>query len=232
MRKKMFLYIAAGAATVVLAVLGMTSSAAERDVEQEENTIIVDFDYIDDYVPQTLYALDGAEIFQTACECRMVGNLPKDTPIKCYQKTDNGFYYGTADGNQTFYIHERAVCQKAGTHQKAGLVAQNTETDILDNEEGLHFIFNSFGEIDTVMLENPCTNQKVILRGMGMYDYESYDFITKGTKMIFVEKEYLDGTIVKQEFDVTKATKTVGIYDDGSFGESWIEIDGEFIYNE
>lgn len=232
MRKRIFLYIAAGAATVVLTVLGMTSSAAERDVEQEENIIIVDFDYIDDYEPQTLYALEGAEIFQTACECRMVGNLTQDTPIKCYQKTDNGFYYGTVDGNQTFYIHEAAVCQTCGTYKKAMLVAQGTQENRCDKKKGLRFIFNSYGEIDTVMLENPCTNQKIILRGMGMCDYESYDFITKDTKMIFLKKEYTDGTIVNQEFDVTKAKKAVGIYDDGSFGESWLEIDGEFIYDE
>lgn len=232
MRKKIFLYIAAGAATVVLTVLGMTSSAAERDVEQKENTIIVDFHYIDDYEPQTLYSLEGAEIFQTACECRMVGILPKDTPIKCYQKTNNGFYYGTTDGNQTFYIHEKAVCHTAGAYRKAELVAQNKEADNPHDENGVHFVFNSFGEIDTVILKNPHTNQKIILRGMGMYDYECYDFITENTETISMEKEYSDGTTVKQEFDVTNAQNAVGIYDDGSFGESWIEIDGEFIYNE
>ena len=220
--------IAAGVAIVVASIWGMTSSAAECDVKETENanTVVIDFRYIEDYEPETLYALEGAETFQTADVSRKVGSLKADTKINCYQKTDNGFYYGTVDGNMTFYVSEKAVAQKPGSRKKAELLAK----EVPKSQKGILFVFNSFGEIDTVTLENPETEQKVILRGMGMYDYETCDFVTTDTEKILLQKKYLDGSVIEQEFDISTAKRTVGIYDDGSLGKSWIEIDGEFIY--
>lgn len=224
---KKWIHVLAVVAIVGAAILGMTSTATE---EKKEDVILVDFDYIEEYEPQTFYALEGAEIFQGAGYDRKIGTLKGGTPVFCYQKTTNGFYYGSTSQQGGFYIAVEAVTEKNQSKEKAPKLAHSS-INFYENE-GILFVFSSFGEIEQITITNQQTNQQIILKGMGIYDYESYDFVTKGTTRLQVEKVYRDGEVIKQLFDITGAIEMVGIYDDGSQSESWLELDSVFIENE
>lgn len=244
---KKWIHVLAVVAIVGAAILGMTSTATEHAVDtnetvlteavekgkgilEQEEVILVDFDYIEEFEPQTLYALEGAELFQGAGYDRKLGSLEAGTPVFCYQKTTNGFYYGSASQQGGFYISVEAVTDHPQSKQKAPKLSLR-EQNFYDSE-GILFVFSSFGEIDSITIINQQTKQKIILKGMGIYDYESYDFVTKDTGRIYVKKVYRDGEVIEQLFDITGAMEMVGIYDDGSQGESWLELDGVFIENE
>ena len=222
---KKWIHVLAVVAIVGAAIWGMTSTATEE--EKKEDVILVDFDYIEEFEPQTLYALDGAEIFQGAGFDRRLGSLEAGTPVFCYQKTTNGFYYGSASQQGGFYIAIEAVTEEAQSKGKAPKLAKSMQN--FYDSEGILFVFSSFGEIEQITITNQQTNQQVILKGMGIYDYESYEFVTKDTGRIHVKKVYRDGETIEQLFDISGATEMVGIYDDGSQSESWLEIDGVFI---
>lgn len=97
-------------------------------------------------------------------------------------------------------------------------------------EQGMKFVFTSFGQIQSVVLENVNTKAVIELGPDDVYDYETFDFVDKNSKEIHITKIYIDGEKIEQYFDIGDATEMVGIYDDGSQGESWLEIDGEFIF--
>jgi len=169
--------------------------------------------------------LDGAELFAAADINRKVGELGAGDSIYCYQRTDNGFYYGTTDYNSTYYVHEDAVSASPRSSKKAVRIANEDAAT-----EGILFVCSSFGELASVEIHNPSNDMTVLLKGMGMYDYETYELISEGDTTLELVKTYNDGQVIKQTFDIRGATKQVGIYDDGSFDESWLEIDGEFLY--
>lgn len=225
---KRWIHVLAVVAIVGAAIWGMTSTATEE--KEKEDVILVDFDFIEEFEPLTLYALEGAEIFQGAGYDRKIGSLEAGTPIFCYQKTTNGFYYGSASQQGGFYISEKSVTEKPQNKEKAPKMAESSQN--FYDREGILFVFSSFGEIEQITITNQLTKQQIVLRGMGIYDYESYDFVTKDTGRIHVEKVYRDGEVIEQLFDITGAMKMVGIYDDGSQSESWLELDGVFIENE
>lgn len=245
---KRWIHVLAVVAIVLAAIWGMTSTATEDDTvvtketsvgeaveksrfaSEKEEVILVEFEYIEEYEPQTLYALEGAEMFQGAGYDRKLGTLEAGTPIFCYQKTTNGFYYGSSSQQGGFYIAVNAVTEKPDSEEQAPLLALS-EQNFYD-QEGILFIFSSVGEIEQITVTNQQTQQQIILRGMGIYDYESYSFITGDTVGIQVVKLYRDGTVIEQQFDISGAMEMVGIYDDGSQGESWLEMDGVFIANE
>ena len=114
---KKWIHVLAVVAIVGATIWGMTSTATEK--KGTEDVILVEFDYIEEFEPQTLYALDGAEIFQGAGFERKIGNLEAGTPIFCYQKTTNGFYYGSASQQGGFYISVKAVTDKPQKKEKA-----------------------------------------------------------------------------------------------------------------
>lgn len=226
---KKITWITVGVVMVLLVSGETAATAAEQNQKSEQDSkepIVVDYDYIDDYEPCMMYALDGAELFQTADINRKVGELKAGDSIYCYQKTDNGFYYGTTDRNNTYYVHEDAVSESENNKDKAIVLATGEQ----NGEEGILFICTSFGELESVALYNPANDMTVILKGMGMYDYESYDFLRPGDSEIEMTKTYLNGQVIEQTFQIESGAKQVGIYDDGSFDQSWIEIDGNFIY--
>lgn len=245
---KKWIHVLAVVAIAGAAILGMTSTATEedavdtseivliksleksKDASEKEDVILVDFDYIEEFEPQTLYALEGAELFQGAGYDRKLGNIEAGTPIFCYQKTTNGFFYGSSSQQGGFYIAIDAVSERPDSKQKAPRLALS-EQNFYDSE-GILFVFSSYGEIDSITITNQQTKQQIILRGMGIYDYESYDFVTKDTGRIHVKKVYREGEVIEQIFDVSGAMEMVGIYDDGSQNESWLEMDGVFIEKE
>lgn len=103
-------------------------------------------------------------------------------------------------------------------------------TTSLATQQNIRFIFTSFGQVERVVLENVQTAAVIELDADQLFDYESFDFVDEDTKEIRVTKFYMDGEIVEQVFEVDDAKETVGIYDDGVQGESWLELDGEYIF--
>lgn len=98
------------------------------------------------------------------------------------------------------------------------------------SEKGLWFVYTSFGAIDHVELVNVDTGDVITLNSDEIFDFETFDFIDTATKTIEVTKFYTDGTVIKQDFEIYGAKEIIGIYDDGTTGESWLEVDRNYTY--
>lgn len=97
-------------------------------------------------------------------------------------------------------------------------------------ERGIWFVFTSFGEIEQVEITNVTNGASLVLKQDELFDYETKDFIHDENSSIVLVKKYLDGTVINQRFDIEGVKSIVGIYDDGTVGESWMEIDEKYIY--
>lgn len=97
-------------------------------------------------------------------------------------------------------------------------------------KNGIWFVFTSFGEIEKVELINETSGKKIVLSQDELFDFETMEFIDESTRSVKLVKSYTDGTTIEQLFNVEGATAIVGIYDDGTVGESWMEIDEKYTY--
>lgn len=97
-------------------------------------------------------------------------------------------------------------------------------------ERGIWFVFTSFGEIEQVEITNVTNGASLVLKQDELFDFETKDFIRDENSSIVLVKKYLDGTVINQRFDIEGVKSIVGIYDDGTVGESWMEIDEKYIY--
>lgn len=104
-----------------------------------------------------------------------------------------------------------------------------TITTASATEQEVDFYFSSFGEVEKVILENQIEDIAYILSSDELFGFYTSQFVTRETNTIKVTKVYCNGTEIEQQFDVSSAVRTVGVYDDGIEGKSWLEIDGEFI---
>lgn len=224
---KKLLHVLVVAVLFVVTAWNMTASAAEQTVNEVEKTTVVEFDFVENFAPIEVYALEGAECFAYADTGRYQKDFALNQQLSCIQKTTNGFYCVVTEKSETCYVLQDAVSLVPGVKQKAVKSAKNNCVE----EKSILFIYTSFDtNIGQVEITDVASGKQIILKGMACIDYQNTSFLTEASRVITVSKKYLDGSALNQTFELRQGNKVVGIYDDGSNSKSWLEIDGECIF--
>ena len=225
---KKLVHVLVVAVLFVVTAWNMTASAAEQTVDEGEKTVVVDFDFVEDFAPIEVYALEGAECFAYADISRYQDDFALNQELSCIQKTTNGFYCVVTEKGEICYVLQDAVSIVPGVKQKAVKSAKN---NCVDDKSSILFIYTSFDtDIEQIEITDVASGKQIILKGMACIDYQNSSFLTEESNVVTVSKKYMDGSALNQTFELRQGNKVVGIYDDGSNSKSWLEIDGEFIF--
>lgn len=225
---KRVLSVFAVAGIIGLTSWNMTASATEQFESVEENVTVVSFDFEENFEPVDVYTLKGAQCFSYADGSRYEYDFRTDEKLYCLQKTTNGFYCVVTQDGDVCYVLQDAVSATSDEMKDASLIEVKPYEM---NCETILFVFSSFDtDLEQIVITDITTGKQIVLKGMACIDYQNPAFLTTYSQKVSVTKSYLDGTVIDQTFSLREGNRMVGIFDDGSKDESWIEIDGEYIF--
>lgn len=218
MKRRLSIFAVAG--ILVLSAWSMTASAAEQT--------LVSFEFEEDFQPIEVYTLPGAQCFSNADANRYEYDFCTNQMLSCLQRTTNGFYCAVTQDDKVCYVLEGAVSEKPDTKKKAPVLTIECKDK---TKGGILFVYTSFdSDLDYVLITDAESGNQIVLKGMACIDYQNTSFLTDASDELSVSKVYQDGSSIEQTFHFMSGKRMVGIYDDGSHEKSWIEIDGEFIF--